>query len=359
MNLAFAFSGVIFRSIISALAFFAATNAATAATIMTFPLGGTGMTVVTVSGKLELGDADIFRQKIAALPKALVSLQSDGGSTIAAIEIGKLIRLRQFSTLVPDNSRCASACALAWLGGAQRFMGETSLVGFHATYNSQTGRESGPGNALVGAYLNQIGLSNAAIFYITRTPPDSISWLNRADAEKFGIEVSVLEQEISPEHNRAATRTAPAVRAKNFITALYRAMSDSSDSYSRALNDIYAEDVHYYGKNISRMDVVTQTRRFLARWPVRQYRADESSIRVNCDHATLICDVSGELQFDAQSAVRNEHSIGRATFEYRLQLATGHPTIKILAEGGAVLKRDKQPLASRNISPFWSSLDQQ
>jgi hypothetical protein len=48
------------------------------------------------------------------------------------------------------------------------------------------------GNALVGAYLNKIGLPYSAVIYITSAAPDSISWLNKPDAEKLGIEVSLF-----------------------------------------------------------------------------------------------------------------------------------------------------------------------
>jgi hypothetical protein len=46
------------------------------------------------------------------------------------------------------------------------------------------------GNALVGAYLNEIGLPSDAVVYITTAAPDSIIWLSKFDAEKMGIEVS-------------------------------------------------------------------------------------------------------------------------------------------------------------------------
>lgn len=80
-------------------------------------------------GPLEIGDQDKFIQVALQHPKAVVALQSDGGSIIAAIEIGKAIRLKQYSTLVPSDLYCASACALIWLAGNERFMDATSRVG--------------------------------------------------------------------------------------------------------------------------------------------------------------------------------------------------------------------------------------
>ena len=107
------------------------------------------------------------------------------------LEIGKAIRLKGFTTYVPDQTRCASACALAWLGGRARLMSRSASVGFHAAYTEQRGVKSvaSAGNALVGAYLAYLGLPESAIIFVTSTPPDGVQWLNFADAEHYGIEV--------------------------------------------------------------------------------------------------------------------------------------------------------------------------
>jgi hypothetical protein len=133
------------------------------------PNYGSGMTIVAVSGDLEASDGTQFKSKTSALSRAVVLLQSDGGSVLAGIEIGEAIRLKGFQTLVVG--RCASACALAWLGGTQRFMKAGAQIGFHAAYDADSRRESGVANAIVGAYLNRIGLPYSAVIYITMATP--------------------------------------------------------------------------------------------------------------------------------------------------------------------------------------------
>ena len=162
-----------------------------AATIAVSPMPSADTVLVTVTGTLILSDAEQFRQTVASLPKAIVVFRSDGGSVAAAIDIGRQIRLRNFATLVPDNTRCASACALAWLGGTQRLMGSNTHIGFHAAYNPRSGEETGVGNALVGAYLSQIGLPDKAIVYVTQAPPKSMTWLTMPEARQVGIEVAL------------------------------------------------------------------------------------------------------------------------------------------------------------------------
>ncbi|MSP05150.1 MAG: hypothetical protein EXR05_07905 [Acetobacteraceae bacterium] len=60
-----------------------------------------------------------------------MALASDGGRLIAGLEIGTAIRDRQLTTIVQDFARCASSCALAWLGATRRYMAASARTGFH------------------------------------------------------------------------------------------------------------------------------------------------------------------------------------------------------------------------------------
>jgi hypothetical protein len=132
---------------------------------------------------------------------------SEGGSIAAGIEIGRMIRLRGWNTAIPPGTTCASACALAWLGGIRRLMWPSSKVGFHASHTLRDGvpQEHGASNAAVGAYLNQLGLSDAAINYITSTAPASMKWLTPEDAKRYGIAHKMMEDKPSPVPTPTAT----------------------------------------------------------------------------------------------------------------------------------------------------------
>src|SRR2546423_1716594 len=123
---------------------------------------------VVVQGRLNAGDGERFLAQIAPLNNALVQFQSNGGSLVTGIQIGEMIRLKGFRTLVPAGGRCASACALAWLGGAQRFMGPGALIGLHAASDPKSGQVTGPecavgclpqsrGPSLLGGHLHRAG----------------------------------------------------------------------------------------------------------------------------------------------------------------------------------------------------------
>ena len=131
-----------------------------AADISHTPIGDGSAGFIVVAGELNQGDEKKFNLIAQRYTKGAVLFVSPGGDLIAGIEIGRIIRLRNFATGVAPKTRCTSACALAWLGGTQRFLSSTSLIGFHAAsvVVKDRARESGLGNAIVGAYLTTLGL---------------------------------------------------------------------------------------------------------------------------------------------------------------------------------------------------------
>ena len=172
-------------------------------------------TVVLVEGIFEPDDAKNFRGITDHLTKATVGFfNADGGNLMEGIRIGEFIRQKGFSTVVLEGDRCVSACALAWLGGVERFMTVGSKIGFHAAYDASTGQQTGIGNALIGAYLNKLGLPYQAVAYMTKATPDSKMWLTSSDADKYQIKVTELSPLVSPSANVSPTaiRASPATR---------------------------------------------------------------------------------------------------------------------------------------------------
>jgi hypothetical protein len=149
-----------------------------------------GHTLIWISGALEPGDGLKFRELTSEVSRATVFLVSPGGSVRAAKEIGTRVRLRRFDTVVPSKALCASACGLVWLAGVKRFIAPSARIGFHAAYRTddEQKRESSAGNAVVGAYLNELGLPESAIIFITERPPHAMNWLNDILARKHEID---------------------------------------------------------------------------------------------------------------------------------------------------------------------------
>jgi hypothetical protein len=157
-----------------------------------------GTPVITLDGQMEFSDLAAFRSMAERYPRAIVAFRSNGGELRAGLGIGTIIREKGFRTFVPSESRCASACALAWLGGSPRMVASRAQIGFHAAYRLEDGRasETGAGNALVGAYLNRLSLSDRAVVFITQAPPASLNWLTPARAVDLGIEVETASRDL-------------------------------------------------------------------------------------------------------------------------------------------------------------------
>lgn len=158
---------------------------------------GDGVGFISIQGDLHLGDDVVFSDVASKYERGVVLLISPGGSALAGMRIGEDIRERRFSTGVAPGTMCASACALAWLGGVNRYMSINSKIGFHAIFVEEPGgrRISSVGNALAGAYAQRMGLPTSAISLIVREEPRGMEWLTPAKARSAGISLTLLEVE--------------------------------------------------------------------------------------------------------------------------------------------------------------------
>ena len=192
---------------------FCATSAQ-AATISHQRLDNSGYELIIITGKIQSGDEAAFSKLAIQFDKAVVGLSSNGGALLPALEIGTALHIRGFETAVVAGDQCASACALIWAGGVTRYLFKGGRVGFHASYVDEGGKpvETGLGNALVGRYLTQIGLSERAVVFATASHPDSIAWLaEERDAASSGFAFNFSVPENSGKSQPAAGATTPAI----------------------------------------------------------------------------------------------------------------------------------------------------
>ncbi len=335
---------------------------AQAADIVLKPLEG-GATLIAIDGELELSDIDSFRAKAELLPvgRTTVEFRSKGGRLLAGIRIGAQIRAKRFNTVVPDGAQCASACALAWLGGARRFVGEDSSVGFHTAYILKTAgpAESGPGNAILGAYLNQIGLSEEAILYITHAAPTSVQWMSLEEAAEYGIVVAKLPptgvsvpsgDAVGPQHPQGS----PEQRAIDFVHSLFERWSGPNAELLAALDRLYTEKVLYHGKSMPRQSVLLSKRRFANRWSQRNYAIRPGSLSATCAGAGGTCRVKGTMSWKLHEGKTTTSSRGVASFAYSIVLKDAGPQIS--AETDTV--DDKPSTTSSSLSTVGRSIQQ-
>ena len=233
------------------------TGGAQAATFSHYRLDN-GMELIELNGDIKSGDEIQFRKIALQFDKAIVGFNSDGGALFPALEIGKAVRLQSFETAVVSGNRCASACALIWAAGTNRYLVKGGRVGFHASYVEDGGKviETGLGNALVGRYLTQIGLSEKAIIFATYSHPDSIAWLSEeADAATSGIPFNFsTPSPSSPSNSATVAQDRSPQFNKSYTTVqnwdIYRNKTDCAAVQSYESNTVLA--IHY---NASRHDL--------------------------------------------------------------------------------------------------------
>jgi hypothetical protein len=118
-----------------------ATQPASALEISRHASDSATVNAILLKGRIDDGDAFELKGYIAKLPKkatTVVYLDSPGGVLREGMRLGKLFHQYGIETAVGSKTRCASACALAFLGGrsadgqVKRVKASTAGLGFHS-----------------------------------------------------------------------------------------------------------------------------------------------------------------------------------------------------------------------------------
>lgn len=320
-----------------------------AAEFNVFPASADFPAIISVKGEIYDGDDSRLQAALAGISSGVVVLEGPGGSLVPGIRMGNIIRLRGLSTIVLAETSCASACALAWLGGVDRYLGVGARIGFHAAYQSAGGilEETGSGNARVGHYLTNLGLSEEAITYMTSAPPQDLWWLTPMAAARYGIEVIYLP----PRETAPAATQAPVANVNPSADDLQRRAVEltlqnlqlagvlSPEAYGRFVSENYAETVDHFGTVTPKAKIVADAQAYKRRWPALVYTV---STRPTADCRGSSCLVEGVGTFDGRSAERNARSWGTFRFSYRLVEDGGR--LLIVGDGGEVLSREAGPI---------------
>src|SRR5258706_5122481 len=138
-------SGLLLRGILGAaiagLAFAALAQPASALEISKHAKDSAETNAVQLKGRIEDGDTYELQVYIAGLakkPNVVVYLNSAGGNLREGMRLGRFFFQNKIETVVESKTQCASACALAFLGGRddtgkpRRTKASTAGVGFHS-----------------------------------------------------------------------------------------------------------------------------------------------------------------------------------------------------------------------------------
>jgi hypothetical protein len=103
----------------------------------------------------------------------------------------------------------------------------------------------------------------------------------------------------------------------------------------------YSFPIQFYGRRIVSPDeLISEKRRFILRWPERDYSAVPGTLRSSCDSDAPICQVSGLFSFSANDPRRGRSSAGTGQLE--LGVLVDGSSGKIISENSRVVSRDRQ-----------------
>jgi len=153
--------------------------------------------IIYLDGMFDAADTARLAGLIAQerITRADVYFNSPGGSLLAAMSVGRLLRERGFDTYVgrrsvelrqPGAAVCYSACPFGFAGGVRRFLGAESVLGVHAAANNVPVPDEFAFQQLVKTqatqYLGEMGVSAALLSLMRSVPHDDIRLLTRDEA---------------------------------------------------------------------------------------------------------------------------------------------------------------------------------
>jgi ATP-dependent protease ClpP protease subunit len=139
----------------------------------------------------------------------LMLLESPGGSLRDGISLGREVRSQGFRTVARYD--CASACAIIFLGGAERLLvGSRARIGFHqvAWIGEKARRcDRSMDSPEIRRYLRYVIPADADQIYpiIMETSCDSIEWIYGQRALELGVATTVESEDVDvfgPKKNR-------------------------------------------------------------------------------------------------------------------------------------------------------------
>ncbi len=175
------------------------------------PLGQPGSAgyrpwVIYLDGEIETGADTRLAQLLAehGISTASVYFNSPGGSLLAGMAIGRLLREKGFATSVgkrtadprrPAPGVCYSACPFAYAGGKFRTLEEGSVLGLHRAENRVPVPDEAAFERRVRndatRYVIEMGVSVELVTLMAEVPYPEMRLITREEAERFGLVTSM------------------------------------------------------------------------------------------------------------------------------------------------------------------------
>jgi hypothetical protein len=115
--------------------------------------------------------------------------------------------------------------------------------------------------------------------------------------------------------------------AQRRLEAYVNTWSSNQDINASSVDHYYADRVIYYGKLMSRRQVLRDKLNYIAVWPERRYRIVPGTVVADCDRPRALCRVSGIMAWDRHSTT-GRSSMGRARLTLILSRDSGGKIVR-------------------------------
>jgi len=124
-----------------------------------------------------------------------IALTSPGGSVVGGLQLGQAIRMGGFNTTIGNSeyspNNCLSACAYAFLGGVIRYLPPNAKYGLHqyrAPEKEINADEAQKLNAIMGKYVDSMGVDRRVLDYAQLTSSDKMTVLSQTEAKRLKVD---------------------------------------------------------------------------------------------------------------------------------------------------------------------------
>lgn len=324
--------------------------------------------ILLLKGAFNTSDnPELFAREVATSGAKVITFNSGGGNVVKAMAYGKMIRSLGLSTLQLRAAECASACALAFLGGVNR-QAEPGSIGVHqASFSPDANLDGTTAVAAVQAltaqiisYLIEMDVDPKLLQLSLSVSSQDMRYLTAAEMESFKVTHGTFANFRSPSSTASAVPASPHVahspdgstlatpeqKAATFVTSYHDAWSRGNFEALTFMDKAYAETVNFYGKATAKAEVLGEKKNFANRWPVRAYSVKPGSLKITC---TETCNIEGVLDWFTKRIAGNKTSSGSAAFS----LIWDHEKEVIISENGKVIQIDTVAARPAGLISQW------
>ncbi|MFY3702988.1 hypothetical protein ACOTD8_05520 [Achromobacter dolens] len=339
-----------------------------------------------------VGANDMLNLKKALREHPTIStliLQNNGGGLVhIGLVVAEEVYERGLNTYIPKDSYCASACSFVFFAGRQR-LAEGRLGVHQISAPEMTGEQAQFGVSDIVATLPKYGVSADVLGIMFSTPSKEMYFFSPQEIIKYGINrtgnVRTASNDVQPgTGQRAAPATAPAAapapqaqspgdaklpprrpaspdaapapagpvanpympketapaaitdeqKAINAAALMIQAGSGTNEEALKFTREFYADSVDYFKKQRPKSEILADKEAYFARWPVRRFVVDQSSLRAKCQDQ--MCMVKGLYDYKVSSPERGKTATGTSNFTYVLDLRNRY---RIVMEDSEVISR--------------------